>query len=428
MARLLDWFFPTQTRGVEDVTSLTLGMGPNPAGLAHSFPAFVEGGYKGSTPIYSLVAIRAKAFSEATFLVRNLDTGEKKRPPNLTPLDRPWPNGTTGDLLAAMEVDVSLAGNAYIRKLPGGDEPTIGLQRLRPDWVWVAKSYDKRTGTVEVLGYAYYPGGRYSGADPIALDRDDVAHYIDMPDPTRDFMGHSWIQSAVTDVDADADMVKHKAKFFTHAGTPNLAVTSKNKWNKEQKDYLKSMFALNYEGVENAYKTVFMDSGADVRVIGSTMEQMSFSTVQASGEVRLAAAAGVPPVVVGFLSGIQAATYSNYSQAMRRYADLSIRPMWRNAAGALEHLIDMPDGFELWYDDRTIPFLQQDALDEAAIMAKNAATLASLHRAGYEMLSAKQYVATGNVDVLVHSGIPSVQVQTVLDSQNKQPDEGEDDE
>jgi HK97 family phage portal protein len=340
-------------------------------------------------------------------------------------LDRPWPNGTTGDLLAGMEVDVSLAGNAYIRKLPGGDAPTTGLQRLRPDWVWVAKGLDERTGETEVIGYGYYPGGRYSGVEPVALDRDDVAHYIELPDPTREFMGHSWLQSAVLDVDADTNMVRHKDKFFAKAATPNLAIMSKGKMGDEQKKALKATFALQYEGVDNAYKTVLLEGGADIRVLGSTMEQMSFSTVQASGEVRLAAASGVPPVVAGFLSGIQAATYSNYSQAMRRYADLTIRPMWRKAAGTLEHLVDMPDGWELWYDDRDIPFLQQDALDEAEILMKNAGTLATLHRGGYEMDSAKKYVKTGNVDVLVHTGVPSVQVQQVLDAQNQRPDEGE---
>ena len=425
--RLLDMLRGAPYRGLNDVTAMTTGMGSQPEGLAHSFPAFVEGGYKGSSPVYSLIAIRAKAFSEATFLFRDLDTGETRRPSRLTPLDRPWPNGTTGDLLAVMEVDVSLAGNAYIRKLPGGDAPTTKLQRLRPDWVTVAKSYDSRTGEIDVLGYVYWPGGRYTGTMGVELDRDDVAHYIDMPDPTRDFMGHSWLQSAVLDVDADTNMVRHKDKFFSKAATPNLAIMSKGKMSDDQKKALKATFALQYEGVDNAYKTVLLEGGADIRVLGSTMEQMSFSTVQAAGETRLASAAGVPPVVVGFLQGIQAATYSNYSQAMRRYADLSIRPLWRKAAGALEHLIDMPDGFELWYDDTAIPFLQQDALDEADIMAKNAGTLASLHRAGYLMESAQKFVATGNVDVLVHSGIPSVQVQAVLDAQTKRP-EGEDDE
>ena len=429
--RLLDMLRGAPYRGLNDVTAMTTGMGSQPEGLAHSFPAFVEGGYKGSSPVYSLVAIRAKAFAEATFLFRNIETGETRRPPRLTPLDRPWPNGTTGDLLAVMEVDVSLAGNAYIRKLPGGDAPTTGLQRLRPDWVTVAKSHDTRTGEVQVMGYAYWPGGRYTGVDPVELDRDDVAHYIDMPDPSRDFMGHSWLQSAVLEVDADTNMTKHKGLFFGRAATPNMAIMTKGRMGDDQMKALKASFALNYEGVDNAYKTVMLEGGADIRVLGSTMEQMSFSTVQASGEVRLAAASGVPPVVVGFLSGIQAATYSNYSQAMRRYADLSIRPMWRNAAGTLEHLINVP-GWALWYDDRTIPFLQQDAADDAKIKQTNANALGALVRDGFTADSAVAYIDTGNITLLEHTGQVSVQLQpddgsgTDSDNDETEPGEGKD--
>jgi phage portal protein BeeE len=57
---------------------------------------------------------------------------------------------------------------------------------------------------------------------------------------------------------------------------------------------------------------------------------------QGAGETRIAAAAGVPPVIVGLSEGLQAATYSNYSQARRRFADGTMRPLWRNAAVARE--------------------------------------------------------------------------------------------
>ena len=43
------------------------------------------------------------------------------------------PPTTTGDLLARMEQDVSLAGNAFIWDAPGEDR----LVRLRPDWTTI---------------------------------------------------------------------------------------------------------------------------------------------------------------------------------------------------------------------------------------------------------------------------------------------------
>ena len=111
--------------------------------------------------------------------------------------------------------------------------------------------------------------------------------------------------------------------------------------------------------MENAYKTLFLGAGATIQPVGTDIQQLDFKVTQGAGETRIAAAAGVPPVIVGFSEGLEAATYSNYEQAMRRFADLTMRPLWRMAAGCFE--VDPGVAVrraELWYDDRDIPALQ----------------------------------------------------------------------
>ena len=44
----------------------------------------------------------------------------------------------------------------------------------------------------------------------------------------------------------------------------------------------------------NAYKTLFLAGGADVKVVGADLKQVDFKQVQGAGETRIAAAAGVP--------------------------------------------------------------------------------------------------------------------------------------
>ena len=84
-------------------------------------------------------------------------------------------------------------------------------------------------------------------------------------------------------------------------------------------------------------------------MVGSTFEQMAFSTVQAAGENRILVASGVPGIVVGSKEGLQAATYSNYEQAIAPVrADLTMRPLWRSACAALAQLVDVPAGAQLW--------------------------------------------------------------------------------
>src|ERR1035441_10789338 len=51
-------------------------------------------------------------------------------------LQKPWGPGNTGsesELLARLEQDTSLTGNAFIWQVPGGDR----LVRLRPDWTTI---------------------------------------------------------------------------------------------------------------------------------------------------------------------------------------------------------------------------------------------------------------------------------------------------
>jgi phage portal protein BeeE len=361
-------------------------------------------GYLGNGPIGALINVRMAAFTEARFVFERKASGDVVDDhPRLRILERPWPNGTTADLLAFMELDVSLAGNSYVWRT--SDE----LQRLRPDLVDILWGY-RRDGTVALEGYVWWKDGRHRPT-AIGLGVDEVAHYKLTPHPFAQFAGSSWIQSVAREVDADARMNIHKDRYYHNAATPNLAIVTESQLSSDQKVALRDMLERRFTGVENAYKTIVLEGGADIKTLAHTMEQQTFTAVQAAGETRLAAAAGVPPVVVGFVQGIQSATYSNYSQAMRRFADLTVRPMWRQAVGALASIVAAPNGSKLWYDTRDVGFLQQDGLDAAQIKSADASTLETLIRSGFEPVSAIEAIQTGRWEQLTHTGLVSVQLQ-----------------
>jgi len=403
--RLIDKFIPAsgpEARAVSVTQLAQIFAGDSESSLT-DFITYVNEGLKGSGPVYSLIAIRVWALSEVSFKWRNY--GDKKLYGNdrLRPLEHPWPTGTTGDLVAVIEVDKSLAGNAYIYRGEGR------LVRWRPDWTDIILGVDGQ-GLKRVIGFAHWPNGRVSG-NPIIATPDEVAHFIELPDPSKHFCGMSWITPVAREVDADSGMSKYKDKFFKNAATPNLKLKIEKQLEPEVRQRLLDQLAARHEGVENAYKTILVEGGADVEAMGHTFQEITFGEVQSAGETRLAAAAGVPPVVVGFLQGIQAATYSNYSQAMRRFGDLTVRPQWRKIAGVLETIVPPPAGAQLWYDDRDIPFLQQDAKDEAEIRKTNASTMESLIRAGYDPDTVVDAVMNGDYSILQHTGLVSVQLQ-----------------
>ncbi len=377
---------------------------------AEDFSAYVNDIYKRDGVVYACMAFRSSVFSEARFQFQGLSAG---RPGDLfgtsalNVLEVPWPNGTTGDLLARMVQDIDLAGNFYaVRE---GDE----LYRLRPDWVEIvldrpAKEYDARP-----VGYLYWPGGkglcRIEEAQVFTVA--EVVHWAPKPDPIACYRGVSPLTPVLREIIGDMGMTTHKNKYLESGATPNLVVKVDPSTSFENFVKFKEQFQDDHEGAWNAYKTLFLAGGADVSVVGSDLKQLDFKQVQGAGETRIAAAFETPPVLVGLSEGLQAATYSNYASARRRFADGTLRPLWRSAAAALQSVVPAPGGSRLWFDDRDVAFLREDAKDNAEIRQMEAGTIRQLVDAGYEPETVTAAVLAGDYSKLKHSGLYSVQLQ-----------------
>lgn len=398
-----------QTIGVPGPTvPTTWGKDPTES-MGSSFTSYVSAGYQANGVVFAVILARLLLFTEARFLWQRLENsrpGDLFGTADLAILERPWPNGTTGDLLARMEQDASLAGNFYgVRR---GDR----LRRLRPDRVQIvlgSPTSDVHDIDLEPVGYAYWPKG--IGQDrPTVLMPEEVVHYAPIPDPGAQFRGMSWLTPVVEEVRADSAATRHKGKFFDNAATPNLAVSLDKALTRQQfVEFVEAM--KGHEGAANAYKTLWLGGGADVKVVGADLKQLDFKLTQGAGETRICAAGGVPPIIVGLSEGLSAATYSNYGMARRKFGDHWARPSWRSAAAALESVLPRQSQRRLWYDDRDIPFLQEDQADAANILKEQMLTIESAVRAGYTPESATAAVTSGNLALLEHTGLYSVQLQ-----------------
>jgi phage portal protein BeeE len=315
-----------------------------------------------------------------------------------------------------MEQSASLAGNAYVYR----DRQRNRLKVLRPDWVSVVVGVmssdpnapaDPNALGSELLGYIYQPGGYASGEAPILLAVEDVAHYAPIPDPDALYRGMSWLTPVVNEIRADKQATAHKLKFFENGATPNMIVKYPKEITPEALGEYVKLLQQDHAGTVNAYKTLHIGGGADPMVVGKDFQQLDFKTVQGAGETRIAAAAGVPPIVVGLSEGLEASTYSNYGQARRKFADGWARPAWRSVSGALSQILTVPPGARLWYDASDVSFLQEDEMDAANILAKDAATVRTLVDAGYEPDTAVAAVKAQDLSLLQHSGLYSVQLQ-----------------
>lgn len=385
--------------------------------IGDTFASYVIGGLIGNGIIWSIERVRVSVFCEARFQFQRFHKG---RPGDLFGtqdlglLERPWEGGTTADLLARMILDVDFAGNFFAVELDGE------VVRLRPDWVEVIldERYDvegKQVGWKR-LGYLYHEGGK-GGSDPAVFLPHEVVHFMQMPDPLASWRGMSWITPVVREIMADTQATKHKLKFFENAATPNLAIKMPMELKHEEFERFKAKMDIAHKGADNAYRTMYVGGGADISVIGADMRQLDFKITQGAGESRLASAGGIHPTIAGLSEGLQGSSLNagNFGAARRLVADTTFRPLWRNAAGSLEILAPPPQDdrgspARLWFDDRDIAFLREDAKDAAEITEIQARTISGLVKEGFTWQSAKAAVIAQNMDLLEHTGMVSVQL------------------
>lgn len=391
--------------------------------IGNSFEGYAQA-YFANGVVFACMLVRLQVFSSVRFQFQRFNNGRPSEMfgnADLALLEEPWPGGTTQDLLARMIQDADLAGNSYIIKdtpLPriGGDGGPQ-LVRLRPDWTDIVLAARVIEGAVvgfRRVGYLYWEGGRMSGVEPAPFLAEEVAHFAPIPDPLAAYRGMSWLTPVIREIQNDGLMMRHKRKFFENAATPNVIVRMDPSVGLEAFLKFKAhMEAQSTGGIDDAYKTLYVGAAADVTIAGTDFQQMDFKSVQGAGETRIAAAAGVHPVIVGLSEGLQGSALNagNYGQVRKRFANGTMHPLWQNGSGSLGRIVPPPRGARLWYDHRDVPFLQEDEKDAAEIEMRKSSTIAQYVREGFTPESAIAAVDAQDIRLLVHTGLVSVQLQ-----------------
>jgi len=382
-----------------------------------SFISLVQMAYLRNSVVFACLAVRARLFSEARFQFQQLRGG---RPGNLfgtadlALLETPEPGKTTRDLLADAILDADLGGHGVL--LGRRD----AIRRLRPDWVTIAYGSRGRATELgswdpdaEIIGFSYYPGGLHSGAQPVHYLPEEIAHFAPTKDPLARNRGISLLTAGLREVIADNAATTYKLSFFENAATPNLALKFPDRMGKEKALEWIELFEQEHRGATKAFKTIFLGGGVETTPVGLNFEQMDFANIQGRAETRIAALTGMHPVVVALSEGLQGSSLNtgNFGQAARLVGDATLRPLWGDMAGSLQTIVPPPAGSRLWYDDRHIPFLREDAKQRAETMQIQATSMRSMAEAGWDPDSVVAAVMAEDWGLLDHTGNMSVQLQ-----------------
>jgi hypothetical protein len=390
---------------------------PNREAVFAQFADWARKAYGGNAIVFAAEAIRMALLSEAVFQWQAKNDLHLFGDTSLRILEAPWPGGSSGALIARMEQD-QLYGNAYIWRPPGEDR----LVRLRPDWTSIVSEL------VNVPGGGEYREVRgYWVQDPskAALNPQDgefypaaeVAHWAPIPDPAAEFRGMSWLTAVVRDVAGDDGLGQFKIRYLENNASPNLLIKYPMVMTPAAIDSVRERITARYGGVDNAFKTMVIDRGADATIIGNSLQQMSFADVTAVGSERILAASGVPGVLVG-LEPLRGAG-RGYQESMQRFANLWARPQWSSLCSALEQVCAPPgDGARLWFDTANIAALQDGTLERGQAALVNMQALLTATQAGATLDSAVAAITAADMTLLkaapMAAPLPAGNVQHML--------------
>ena len=384
-----------------------------------------------SPPAFAAQLVRASVLSMARFTFRsrpNTSTPRRMFGTNdLLPLEKPFTNMSTGELIARMEWSAGLAGNTYVVRQPNvnrtsaSDSPYL-LRVLRPDWTAIVygshRQPDDPKGATdaEIVGYAYRNGG-FSSQNKNEMQvflPEEIAHWSPLPDPMSPGLGMSWITPALRDIQADTSALEHKIAYFSNGATPNLVVKGIPGVTPAQFNEFVDAIELKHKGTANAFKTLYLTAGADASVVGSNLAELDLTSITSHGETRVSYLSRVPAVILGIAAGLKGSSLNagNYGEARRNFADSWVYPTLASLCASLSSLINIPGGAELWFDVADIPLLREDALDAANIEKVKEETIVAYVQAGFKPDSVLKAVAGQDISQLVHDErFISVQLQ-----------------
>lgn len=356
-----------------------------------------------NAPVFAAILARMALFSSVALQWQAKDDKHLFGTTGLSKVEEPFgPGSTTQMLLARMEQDASIAGNSYTWAAPGSGR----LVRLRPDWVTIVSE----VVDVEPNGWFRRPIGVWFEPPKSAMQQqsqtpgfmvpwDEVAHWAPLPDPEADFRGMSWLTPVLRDIQSDDGLTVYKIKYLSNNASPNLLIKYAQKLQPGTVDAIRERMAARYGGVNNAFKTLVLDQGADATVIGSNLSQMNFDGVQTAGAERILAAANVPGVLVG-MEPLRGAG-RGYQESMQKFANIYAEPSWSSACAALAKIVPPPPGNRLWYDKSDISALQDGLMERGQTALVRAQAILALVQAGYTRESAVIAVNSGDLTKLV---------------------------
>jgi HK97 family phage portal protein len=295
----------------------------------------------------------------ATLDIKSFDLEELEFNHPLNRLLRfPNPHMTWGELMEATALYLNLGGRCYWEKVKGGGK-TQEVYAIRPDRikpVGANKEFIKQYELVD------------QGRVVERFNPEDIV-YFRMPHPLDERGGFSPVMPAARTIDTENAVNDWNKVFFENSAVPKGIIVAPQRPDPKTKEEMRQEWRILQGGIKNAHKSAILWGGVEYKELGKSHSDMEFEALKHMTREEIAAAFGVPPVIVGIWDK---ATYSNFEEATQSFWELTIVPQLARVRARANMSIAMEFGeqFYLDYDLSNVEALQENANEKVTRLVK----------------------------------------------------------
>lgn len=232
-----------------------------------------------------------------------------------------------GDFKRRFIRDLSISGNVFLNKLRpafGKNGKPVGFQFLDPrTMAIVADEYG------DVIKYI-----QHVRASSDTIERENMLHFIDEPDPDNEIFGLSLMEGLIIDVLADTEAWESNYYFFKNNAVPWQLIILDENMKGEEMDFAIEQLKKNFSWGKNSHKVSAVTWVKDIKKVQDSLNDMQFIEMRWFTTNKVCAAFGVPKVILNYTDWVN---YSNAETQYTKFMENTIRPRERR----LEQFVNM---------------------------------------------------------------------------------------
>lgn len=311
--------------------------------INRAYATLANEAYAGNSVVYACLRLLCRSVAEPPLLVYTVGADDERQ---LLPYDhplhalirRPNPHMSEAEFWQMVALQEGIAGRSIWHKQRDNGGRVVALWPLRPDRIGPhyggapqpdIASQAQATSDPVLMGWNYWPPGI---GQPQFIPSREVLVFL-QPDPGAEtggiVEGLGPLQVLAREVEADNEATNFVGALLKNHAMPGSLLTLKQSGvTADQAKTIKRIFMAQFQGARRGEPAV-LDGDTAYQQLSFNLQQLEFPQLRNVAESRIAAAFGVPAILVGLKAGIEASIRATITEQRRFFTETTLASYWR---------------------------------------------------------------------------------------------------